>query len=60
MRWLMAGLAALLLMSLLGWQLYRERLIDACRTHGGRWDGASSSCLSPDGPIIIRPDLQRS
>jgi hypothetical protein len=59
MRWVVAGLAVLVLLALLGWQFYRDRLIDACREQGGRWDGAASSCRSPDGPIIIRPDLQR-
>ena len=59
LRWLVAGIALLLLLALLGWQFHRERLMAACHEQGGQWDGAASSCRFPDGRIIIRPDLQR-
>lgn len=59
LRWLIAGLALAVLAALLAWQLYRGRLMRDCDLQGGQWDGASSTCRSP-GPIIIRPDLQRT
>ena len=53
-----AGLIAAALVALLSWQLHRERLVKACLSTGGAWDGASC------GPARLRPilrrDLQRS
>ena len=61
LRWLIAaGLALVTLAALLVWQLHRERLIRGCDLQGGQWDGPASVCRFPDGPIIIRPDLQRA
>src|SRR5262245_13458441 len=55
---IVAGLIASARMGLLSWQLHRERLVNACLSTGGAWDGASC------GPARLRPilrrDLQRS
>ncbi|HXF54031.1 MAG TPA: hypothetical protein VNK52_07895 [Hyphomicrobiaceae bacterium] len=48
----------LVLLALLGWLLHRQALMSACLEQGGYWDGAASQCRS--GPIILRPDLQRT
>ena len=39
---------------LLGWQLHRERLVDACLASGGAWDGRAC------GPPSVRPILRRA
>jgi hypothetical protein len=39
---------------LLGWQLQRERLVDACLASGGAWDGRAC------GPPSVRPILRRA
>jgi hypothetical protein len=49
----LAGLIALILIVLLGWQAQREQLVKACLDSGGAWTG--SGC----GPLRIRPILQR-
>ena len=46
------------LLALLGWQLHRERLVKACLSSGGAWDGAS--CGPPRLRPILRRDLHRS
>ena len=53
-----AGLIAAALVTLLSWQLHRERLVKACLSTGGAWDGAS--CGPPRLRPILRRDLQRS
>jgi hypothetical protein len=50
---LTAGLIAVALLVLLGWQLHRERLVKACLSAGGAWDGGSC------GPLRLRPILRR-
>jgi len=57
-RWLIAGAALLVLLALVGWRLRREALMNACLEQGGHWDGAASQCRP--GPLILRPDLQRT
>ena len=52
-RLLVAGLIAVVLVLLLGWQAQREQLVKACLASGGAWTG--STC----GPLRIRPILQR-
>ncbi len=39
---------------LLGWQLHRERLVQACLSSGGAWDGRAC------GPPSVRPILRRA
>jgi hypothetical protein len=57
-RIVIAGLITVALLSLLGWQLHRDRLVKACLSNGGDWDGGAC------GPMRLRPilrrDLQRS
>ena len=55
---IIAGLIAAALVALLSWQLHRERLVKACLSNGGAWDGAS--CGPPRLRPILRRDLQRS
>jgi hypothetical protein len=43
-----------LLLTLLGWQLHRERLVQACLASGGAWDGRAC------GPPSVRPILRRA
>ena len=42
-RIVMAGLIAAALVVLLGWQLHRERLVKACLSTGGAWDGGAAA-----------------
>lgn len=53
-----SGLIAAALLMLLGWQLHRERLVKACLSSGGAWDGGA--CGPPRLRPILRRDLQRS
>ena len=53
-----SGLIAAALLMLLGWQLHRERLVKACLSGGGAWDGGA--CGPPRLRPILRRDLQRS
>jgi hypothetical protein len=53
-----ALLIAAALLALLAWQFHRERLVKACLSGGGAWDGAS--CGPPSLRPILRRDLQRS
>jgi hypothetical protein len=48
------GLITALLLTLLGWQLHRERLVQACLASGGAWDGRAC------GPPSVRPILRRA
>jgi hypothetical protein len=48
------GLITALLLTLLGWQLHRERLVQACLASGGAWDGRTC------GPPSVRPILRRA
>jgi hypothetical protein len=57
-RIVIAGLIAVALLALLSWQLHRERLVKACLSSGGAWDGAA--CGAPRLRPILRRDLQRS
>jgi hypothetical protein len=57
-RKIVAGVLAIALMMLLAWQLHRERLVKACLSSGGAWDGGS--CGPPRLRPILRRDLQRS
>jgi hypothetical protein len=52
-RILVAGVLAAALLVLLGWQLHRERMVKACLSAGGAWDGAAC------GPLRLRPILRR-
>ena len=52
-RLIAAGVIALVLVILLGWQARREHMVKACLDSGGAWTG--SAC----GPLRIRPILQR-
>ena len=52
-RMLVAGVLAAALLVLLGWQLHRERMVKACLSAGGAWDGAAC------GPLRLRPILRR-
>jgi hypothetical protein len=47
-----------LVVTLLGWQWQRERLVRACVERGGSWDGGA--CGPPRIRPILRRDLQRS
>lgn len=58
-RLLGAGLIAVVLLSLLGWQAHRERLVKACLDAGDMWDGPRSACRPLPRPILQR-DLHRS
>jgi hypothetical protein len=51
---LVAGITALLLAALLGWQHHREHLVRTCIDAGGVWYG--SACA----PNPIRPILRRA
>jgi len=53
---LVAGLTALVLAGLLGWQHHRERLVRACVDGGGVWYGTRSTCA----PHPMRPILKRA
>ena len=57
-RIVMAGLIAAALVVLVGWQLHRERLVKACLSTGGAWDGGA--CGPPRLRPILRRDLHRS
>jgi len=57
-RILMAALMAAALLALLSWQLHRERLVKACLSSGGAWDGGA--CGPPRLRPILRRDLHRS
>ena len=57
-RIVIAGLIAVALLALLSWQLHRERLVKACLSSGGAWDGAA--CGPPRLRPILRRDLHRS
>jgi hypothetical protein len=43
-----------LLAVLFGWQVHRERLVEACLASGGAWDGRTC------GPPSVRPILRRA
>jgi hypothetical protein len=45
-----------LLAVLLGWQMHRERLVQACIENGGLWHGARSECIRP----MLQRDYRRS
>ena len=49
-----AGLIVVLLVLLFGWQFHRERLVQACLSSGGAWDGRVC------GPPSVRPILRRA
>jgi hypothetical protein len=57
-RMLVAAVIAVALLVLLGWQLHRERLVKACLSAGGAWDGGT--CGPPRLRPILRRDLERS
>jgi hypothetical protein len=57
-RIVIAGLIAAALLALLSWQLHRERLVKACLSSGGAWDGGA--CGPPRLRPILRRDLHRS
>jgi hypothetical protein len=57
-RIVVSGLIAIALLTLLVWQLHRERLVKACLSSGGAWDGGA--CGPPRLRPILRRDLQRS
>ena len=57
-RIVIAGLITAALLVLLGWQLHRERLVKACLSSGGAWDGGG--CGPPRLRPILRRDLHRS
>jgi hypothetical protein len=52
------GVITAVLVALLGWQLHRERLVQACLGSGGAWDGRA--CGPPSVRPILRRDLHRS
>jgi hypothetical protein len=58
-RLIVAGLVAVALAGLIGWQAHRERLVKACLEGGGDWYGPRSICRAPLRPILQR-DYQRS
>jgi hypothetical protein len=49
-----AGIIVVLLALLFGWQVHRERLVQACLASGGAWDGRAC------GPPSVRPILRRA
>jgi hypothetical protein len=53
-----AGLITVALLVLLAWQLHRERMVKACLSSGGAWDGGV--CGPPRLRPILRRDLHRS
>lgn len=57
-RIVIAALLGAALFALLGWQLHRERLVKACLSSGGAWDGGN--CGPPRLRPILRRDLDRS
>ncbi len=57
-RLVIAGLITVALLVLLGWQMHRERLVKACLSSGGAWDGGA--CGPPSLRPILRRDLHRS
>jgi hypothetical protein len=59
-RFLIAGVASLVLVLLLTWQQHRLKLVTACVDNGGIWNGAASTCRPDLGRITIQRDLRRS
>lgn len=59
-RFLMAGVASLVLVLLLTWQQHRIKLVTACVDNGGLWNGVTSTCRPDLGRITIQRDLRRS
>jgi hypothetical protein len=57
---LVAGITALLLAALLGWQHHRERLVRTCIDGGGLWYGSRSTCVPHPTRPILRRALDRS
>ena len=57
-RLVAAGLIAVALVALFGWQFRRERLVKACLDGGGAWTGSTCG-PRPQSPILLR-DLRRS
>ena len=59
-RMLVAGLALAAIAVLVSWQQHRLRLMAACASDAGIWDGRASKCLPvPPSPILQR-DLRRT
>jgi hypothetical protein len=52
----LAVLVLALLAVLLGWQMHRDRLVQACIENGGLWHGARSECIRP----MLQRDYRRS
>jgi hypothetical protein len=51
---IITGVIVALLVLLFGWQVHRERLVQACLASGGAWDGRAC------GPPSVRPILRRA
>ena len=54
------AVAVALLLVLFGWQQRRSRLVAACVTSGGIWDGRASHCIPLPGSPILQRDLRRT
>ncbi len=59
-RWLTLGVMLVALAGLLVWQQHRERLVAACQTSGGIWDGRHGLCAPALPSPILKRDIERS
>lgn len=59
-RMLAAGIIALFLLTLLIWQDQRWKMVDACHSRGGVWDGPTSKCRLVPARIFIGRELNRT
>ena len=59
-RWRIAGLALVGIAALFAWQQHRLRLVTACTSTGGLWDGRASKCLPARQSPILQRDLRRT
>ena len=59
-RGIASAVLTAVLAGLFAWQWHRERLVSACESDGGVWNGAHSRCDPPAGRPILQRDLHRS
>ncbi|MCB1512239.1 MAG: hypothetical protein KDJ36_15170 [Hyphomicrobiaceae bacterium] len=59
-RLAIAAFVTTILVGLLIWQESRMRLVRACTTNGGLWDGANSRCRTVPIRIFLEKNLKRS
>ncbi|MGI9425595.1 MAG: hypothetical protein ACR2PA_20570 [Hyphomicrobiaceae bacterium] len=59
-RFVTAGIAVVILASLLVWQNHRWAMMNKCVERGGVWDGLASKCRLVPARIFIEKNLKRS